>query len=277
MIVVLIWATTLAPNKKNLDSGIFVFDQTQIDPAQLTEIRLQHPRRAEITLRYIDHQWWLKTPLVVRANTPRVEALKHIATATSSNGFRAQGNALSQYGLAPARASLWLNDQRLDIGAREPLSGQRYVRQGDQVHLIDAHWSSTLFAGVNEYVSLRLLPDSSPLDLMQLVDVRWEFQHGNWRRQLENTDADSTGAAALALALAWSQARALLVQSFNPALPWQGSLRIRIRGDLEALQFEIAETATGLYLARRDLALQYLFPASRADTLLGRGVTPKAE
>lgn len=268
MIVVLIWVTTQAPNKKNQDAEIPVFDQTLIDATGITQIRLQHPQRDEITLRLIDQQWWLKTPLVVRANAPQVEALKRIVTVTSRNGFRAEGNDLSQYGLAPPRLILWLNDQRLDIGAREPLSGQRYVSQGDQVHLIDDDWSSYLFAGAYEYVSPRLLPADATVVRLQLVDARWDYQNGNWRRQPETAGPGNIGGAALAKA--WSQASALLVQSLNPALPWQGNLRIGLRGSLPALRFEFTETATGLYLARRDLGVQYLLPTSRADLLLGR-------
>jgi len=117
-----------------------------------------------------------------------------------------------------------------------------------------------------------LLPADATVVLLQLVDARWDYQNGNWRRQSENTRSDGIGGAALAEA--WSRASALLVQPINPALPWQGNLRIGVRGGLQALGFEFSETATGLYFARRDLGLQYLFPASRADILLGRGGNP---
>ncbi len=268
MIMVLLWATQQTALKKAPDSETALFDTAGLNSTTLSQLRLEHPHRADITLRNINNQWWLETPLNMRANDAQVQALGSITTATSRSGFRATGNDLSQYGLAPPAATLWLNEQLLEIGMLEALSGRRYVRLGDQVHLIEDHWSDALFAGAHEYISPHLLPEGAKLIRVQLPNAHWNYQQGQWR---EHSATPSSGEPHGAeLAAAWSKAKALLVQPFNPKLPWQGELRIEIDGQSESLDFKFAETATGWYFARSKFALQYLLSSSRGAVLLGR-------
>jgi len=265
--MVLLWITTLTSHKTPPATEIAVFKDHPVNQLDLNLIRLQRPGQDTITLRRIDQQWWLQTPLAVRADEAQVKALQSITGATSKRGFRASGNDLSQYGLEPARLTLWLNDQRLDVGNREPLSVQRYVRVGDQVHLIDDRWSGTLFAAAFAYVSRRLLPENASLNLLQLPHARWNYQRGLWRQQPEGVHAGAK--VGVALAAAWSQAQAQLVQPYHPELPWRGELQIGIQGTPQVLRFDYAQNTVGLYLARRDLGLQYLLLGSEANKLLG--------
>ena len=273
-VVILLWATTQTPVDKNPNPESPIFNDPSLKTADITRIRLQHPNRETLSLQHSDQQWRLELPRVLPADLSRIQQLLKITSVTSSSGFRAAGNDLSQYGLNPAKATLWLNDNQLDVGDREPLSGKRYVRLRDQVHLIDDQWSGLLFAGVYEYVSPRLLPEESKPIMLQLPQVRWVYhsEPGEWQRQpkLQDSDEDSDETDGATLAMNWSQAKALLVQSFKPTLPWQGNIRIAIQSRSQEFIFEFAESDSGVYLARRDLGLQYLISKADATSLLGK-------
>ncbi len=266
VVVVLLWITSVTSHKTSTDGAIAVFDTSQLNPATLTRIGLQRPGRNDITLHFIDQQWWLKKPLTVRANQDRVATLISITTATSKQGFRAAGNSLRQFGLDPATMTLWLNDRALAIGNREPLSKLRYVRLNDQVHLVDDRWSGTLFSSVLEFVSPHLLPQNSAVTMLKFPLVRWDYRGGKWSRQPAATGPGQQIGAKLAAA--WSQARALLVQPYSPALAWQGELTVGLKGVDKIIRFEFLQNTTGLYLARRDLGIRYLLSNSAAEKLL---------
>jgi len=270
MVVILLWATTQAPLDKNPNPESPIFTDPGLKKADITRIRLQHPKRETLLLRYHNQQWRLELPRDLPADLSRIQQLLNIIGVTSSSGFRAAGNDLSQYGLEPAKATLWLNDQQLDVGDREPLSGKRYVHLQDQVHLIDDQWSGLLFAGIYEFVSPRLLPDESKPIMFQLPQVRWVYhsESAGWQRQSKALDGDETKAAALAMN--WSRAKALLVQPFNPTLPWQGNIRIAIQNQSQELTFKFAKTHSGVYLGRQELGLQYLISKADATSLLGQ-------
>lgn len=273
MTVVLIWATTQVPHQKSPPGETRVMPLDRLDPDAITEIRLHYPNRPDITLRYSNRHWRMLTPRLARADETRIRSLLNITAEKSETGFRAAGNDLSQYGLEPAKARLWFNDLHLDIGNREPLSGQRYVRLDDQVYLIDDAWSGYLFSTTLEFVSPRLLPAGAHPVRIQLLHERWEFRQNHWQRYPAAATAsdDSDGAA---LANAWSRARARAVQTFNPKLPWQGPLRVDTQANAGPFKFEYADTTAGLILGRRDAGLQYLLKAASAAALLGTADRP---
>ncbi len=275
MVVILLWATTQAPLDKNPNPESPVFNDTSLKMSDINHIRVQHPKRETLSLRYYQQQWRLELPRDLPADLSRIQRLLKIINVTSSSGFRAAGNDLSQYGLNPAKATLSLNDQQLDVGNREPLSGKRYVRLRDQVHLIDDQWSGLLFAGIYEYVSPRLLPDGSKPIMLQLPQVRWDYysepEPGDWKRQSKLPDIDDSNETnGATLAMNWSQAKALLVQSFKSTLPWQGDIRIAIQGGSQELIFQFAKTNSGVYVGRQELGLQYLISKADATNLLGK-------
>ncbi len=105
---------------------------TRLSPARIQQIRLI---RAGQTIELQRHNgvWWLGE---ARADRQRVAQLLGIATTPSLAHFPLPQGRLAAFGLQPPETILWLDQTELRFGTTEPLSGQRYLQIGDQVHLI---------------------------------------------------------------------------------------------------------------------------------------------
>ncbi|MEJ2694895.1 MAG: hypothetical protein P8166_18235 [Candidatus Thiodiazotropha sp.] len=68
-------------------------------------------------------------------NWLRINQLLAICHTASLERFPTPADT-SPFGLAPAPIQLRLDGLTLDIGGTEPVNGWRYVRIGDQIHLI---------------------------------------------------------------------------------------------------------------------------------------------
>ena len=123
---------------------------TTLQPDQIHSIRITDPAGRDIQLKKTAGQWRLNQSA---ANTQRIEQLLSISTTLSLNRFPLPSERLGEFGLQPAGIHLRLNEIELDFGTTDPIRGWRYVRQGDQIHLIGDGFYHHLTAAEEAYLN----------------------------------------------------------------------------------------------------------------------------
>ncbi len=99
-------------------------------------------RNNQLQLAFTQHAdgWKLSHPSTAEVKQQRVETLAAICNARGQQGFAVAGHKLNTFGLLPPVLTLQLNEQVLQFGNIEPISGNRYVRIGQQILLVDDLW-----------------------------------------------------------------------------------------------------------------------------------------
>jgi hypothetical protein len=131
---------------------------TELDPAAIAEIVLEHDGTPKIRLVRDGGTWRMESPYQVPAQDGRIAQLARIA-ATPVYRTLPETEAAEGLGLTPARVRLGLDGLMLRLGDTDPIDKRRYVAVGGQIHLIDDGFWHHLSAPAEAYVSHRLLPD----------------------------------------------------------------------------------------------------------------------
>lgn len=105
---------------------------TGLDPAAVSQIEIRDRSGRQVRLSRRDNGWQSGgNP----ADQTRVARFLGICRTPSLERFAAPED-LTPFGLEPAPIRLQLDELTLDIGATDPVNGWRYVRIGQQIHLI---------------------------------------------------------------------------------------------------------------------------------------------
>ncbi len=105
---------------------------TSLDPAAVIRIEISDLSGRQILLQKQSTLWRSGE---ATANAPRIGQLLGLCTTPSLERFPVPSD-LRPFGLDPAPIRLRLNSLTLDFGNTDPINGWRYVRIGDQIHLI---------------------------------------------------------------------------------------------------------------------------------------------
>jgi hypothetical protein len=242
---------------------------TGLDPAQVTRIGLSRDDGAGLELQRNARGWRLVAPAVLPANRERVRDLLDITGATSFTRYRVDRVDLSAVGLAPARATLRLNEVTVLFGDRAPVEGYRYTRTAQWVKLISNVHYHTVSLDLADFVSTRLLPPEWRLRRILLPDLRLErVGQDEWQAA---GDIELSSPPARRLAERWQEATAAAVQRWVPGLATVGRLTLFSDDSDQGLEFamEQLENAPDFILARPDLGLRYHFSPRVGALLMG--------
>lgn len=237
-----------------------------IDPATVERIQIQWPGGQTMTVRRDADGWRMSAPYQLPADDLRIRALLSLAAAQSLARFPVSDDELSQYGLAPPRARIVLDEATFEVGDTEPLNGRRYVRHGDRVHLVADDFFQHLSAEPASYLYPGPMgPDAEPVELY-LSGTRLRLVDGRWRREPASTglSADRINE----LAELWATVRALSVSRFDPSLNWTQSVEVRRADEAEPRRFRVAWTDYELLLGRPDAGIQYHVMRKAGERLL---------
>jgi hypothetical protein len=105
---------------------------TELDPQQITRIRIDDLQGREISLQRLENQWMSDDK---PADPSRIGQLLKICQTPSLRRFPAPDD-LAPFGLTPAPIVMNLDDAILSFGNNDPLNGWRYVLYEDEIHLI---------------------------------------------------------------------------------------------------------------------------------------------
>lgn len=180
---------------------------TALSPAAIESITLAQTQGATLRLQKRDGRWQLIEPVQTPAEAAQAERLAALATTPVRSRLDDAGLDLAALGLAPPRFTLALDDQRLEFGMTEPLSGRRYVRRDGEVLLIDDPAGELVDGDYADLVARRLLPPGKTLVGIQTPAMQLQRDaEGSW------TSVQQPAAPAeqlRATADAWAAAEAL--------------------------------------------------------------------
>ena len=235
-------------------------------PDSVQTIRLTRPDKPDVVLQKMAGSWQLQAPLASPANASRARALASLAAATIIRSYHVDEHSLKAIALSPPRFHIQLDDLELALGAVEPVDKLRYLRVGDQVHLVPNEITHHLSATPEGFVDPTLLAGQERIQTLRLptVTISSTGETLSW----EPEDAFNSADQAAEIIARWQRASAFLVEPLNLALRWSRPVTITTR-DGTHLKFLIARNKTTLFLGRRDTKIQYRIGAETGLQLLG--------
>ncbi len=235
------------------------------DPAGITLITIERELKPEIRLQQRDGSWRLVTPMEVLANQSRVDALRNLPAKKSFADYPVTDLELHRYGLAPALATVLLNEYPIKIGSLNPVNQRRYLLIDDTVHLISDDLFDVYTATPASYAATKVIPPDYRISQLTLPDVtllqnapgRWEVQSVSDDPNIENPES---------IIDAWHNAKALWVDPYNNA---ESIAEILLRFDNEQSQrLIVTATQPQLVLVKPTLKIQYHLPSSDTVALI---------
>lgn len=113
---------------------------TGLDPAAISHITLSLPGAPTLHYEKRDGHWWRTDGTPTRANDARLGDLADTAAAHVLSWRPAGDFDPAKIGLAPPRAVLELDGQRLEFGESSVTGPQHYVRIGQRVALVSSRY-----------------------------------------------------------------------------------------------------------------------------------------
>lgn len=229
----------------------------------VTRLAVERPNQPTVRMEKQGGRWRVTEPFALPANAYRVGALLDILKTPSHDQLTVSD--LERFSLAQPKASLTLNETRLDFGGTESLSARRYVRRGDTVHLITDRFFYHLVAGATNFVDYQLLgPEAAPVEIA-LPDAHLARKDGGWTL---TPDAPGVGADDLTgLVDAWRGAQAIDVKPFETSEDAE-VVTVRLRDQEGSIRFLVTLGEGEAIFARPDAGVQYHLPSASADALL---------
>ncbi len=240
--------------------------------ATITDITIARPGRPVIRLQRDGTGWRLLHPFKARADRFRVEALTDIVAAKPHDEFAIPKGSLTAFGLAPPRATVSLNHERILVGRRRPFGNLRYVLIGHSIALVPAESIHPRRLTTDSFLSTKLLGDRIHPVAFALPRLSITRHHGIWH--VTPTPAHVSNDRINAFVDAWRYARALSVTRYHGAPPLgriaihYNEQRAKKVASRHTLIIDILATQPELVLLRPDQGLEYHFPQEVGQHLL---------
>ncbi|MCF6254888.1 MAG: DUF4340 domain-containing protein [Gammaproteobacteria bacterium] len=246
---------------------------TALNPDTVQEISIESPGRPPLLLTKKFGHWHMQKPLMMPANTGRIQQLLKITQAKSIADYAMSRVDANQLQLDSPSLSLKLDNVLLRFGTTDALGGSRYVQVGNTVHLITDRYSHLMKRAATEFVSPTLLPQGSVIEELILPDLRLTQQDGRWSINGHKDDAD----AIQMLLDEWRYARALRVSLIDKdtAAVTKENIVVSIGNDSDKqiFRFIVLRSETGIILQRAEPGIQYHFPLEAGQRLLSLPTT----
>ncbi len=131
---------------------------THLVPRDINYIRIRDNHGRDLIMEKQQGHWQMTNPYKKPANEQRIQQLLDITTTRSFSQFKVPKTRLAEFGLAPPSIYLQLNNLMLEIGGNESIQFRRYVRIGDQLHLINNGYHHHLMAQADDFISKTKTP-----------------------------------------------------------------------------------------------------------------------
>lgn len=229
---------------------------TPLKPHQITHFSLFDAEGRAVSLVKMTDGWRIDGPLRIKANSLRVSSLLGILTTPSLGGFRAAGNDLGTFQLAPPLARLLVAGRQLHFGDTEPVDGRRYVLIDDEVHLIED--SLFTFLPVQAAIFVNLAPFA---DAQRVTAVRHGASSMTWRKS--RWESEGFGAPGPdwfnQRAERWLHLQAVRVSPFEASAHRQHAIEFDIVVGQATVtrRFVLRRTEHEVILGRPDKGIQY--------------------
>ena len=237
-----------------------------IEPGAVTRIQIQPVGQESVALAKHNGRWHLTRPMEIPADHSLADAITAVLRTQSHTQLAVGPERLQDFGLAPPRVRLRIDNLELAFGDTEPLHGRRYVLSEGTVHLVADQFLHYLTQPAEHFVHPAPLgPQAEPVALA-LPSLNLELVDNQWR--VQSAGPMPPAHTVTALVDAWRQARAVAVQKKDPTVTALERVRVRVRGMPAPLDFEVARRGGEFLLIRPDLEIQYVLSAQSAERLI---------
>jgi len=238
---------------------------TPLQVQDVTHLSINNVRNQDIVLQKLDGHWQMLKPFPALANESRIEKLLGIVKAHSQAQYSVDEVDLSQLRLINPDIRLHINEIELLVGTTEPLEQRRYIKLGDQVHLITDSYSYLAQGAATDFIDTKLLPGDPQLESISLPDFSLHSTDNGW--QVQGLDQQPSADSIQTLLDEWRQARALKI-SREDSVGLNPDIRISFANNVPAVAFNLTTAAGETILTRPDTGLAYHLHDSSAKRLL---------
>ena len=152
LLILVVILALIALYEPGLEKPDEVLPLTNLKPEEVRFIRISDNQGRDLVLEKQQGAWRMTRPYEKAANEVRIGQLLGITSTRSFSQFDVPDDRLADFGLDPAPIHLQLNDMKLEVGGNEPMRFRRYVRIGNQIHLISNGFHHHLMAEAKDYV-----------------------------------------------------------------------------------------------------------------------------
>ncbi len=252
-------AVAIVTTRKAEDTAVRLAD---FDPESVMSIRIERPDEPPIVLARNDGNWVMREPLTVAVETRRVTDLVESFNVPSHARY-AFGEISPDLGLgagdsAPI-ARVIVDDSEFVIGTTAPITDWRYVRAGEEVHLVTDIVFHRIQGDAYAWVRRQPLPPGERIARIELAGSTIVRADPGWSLEPED---DAVSADALQqLVDAWANAQAFQVTRYEGDGDFDHTVRVVMDGSGPPLEFRLRIGENATTLVRPDLGLEYRLPA----------------
>jgi len=237
---------------------------TSLQQADVHRIHINRPIRNDIVLvRQADGRWILERTIPLPADEFKVRALARLAEQKPVRTYPAGDMNLAALQLDPPYATAILNDTTVEFGNLEPIDDLRYVRVGNQVHLIPDTYLQLMEAGFTQFVRQRLFDKSARITALRLPGLSLTHTDKGW--QLDPAQDIGTDVIQTFIEI-WQDASSLNVQAADPDKDGE-PVEVLLEGSDTPVSFQILSREPDLVLVRPDYGIQYRM-GNRSEAML---------
>lgn len=234
-----------------------------LDPEAVRTIRIERPDKPSIELVRDDGDWVMREPLTVVVEARRVTDLVESFNVPSHARY-AIGEISPDLGLgtgdsAPV-ARVFVDDSEFVIGKTAPITDWRYVRVGEEVHLVTDIVFHRIQGDAYSWVRRQPLPPGGRIARIELEGFTIVRADPGW--SLEPADDAVSADVLQKLVDAWANAQAFQVSRYEGDGDFDHTVRVVLDGDASPLVFGLHTGEDATTLVRTDLGLEYRLPAA---------------
>ncbi|MGE0081419.1 MAG: DUF4340 domain-containing protein [Thiohalomonadaceae bacterium] len=244
---------------------------TALEVNDIATLRVERSNGSAVAFARRDGVWWMVEPVEAVASDYRVQSVLNIARADSLARYDVAEADLAKLGLEPPELRVIYNgDTVIAFGAQAPMDQRRYVRIGDEVHLVSGSGYYHLVGHYPTFVDTALLPPGARITALHLPGLDLVQREQAWTVSPQPVDFSMD--AVNVLLEHWRHTRALDVTRHQPRRS-RGSVRVAL-ADGGEITFAIMAREPELVLARPELGLEYRLTAESAERLFTLPATP---
>jgi hypothetical protein len=237
---------------------------TSLKQTDVHRIHINRPIRNDVVLvRQADGQWLLERTTPLPAEDFKVRALTRLAEQKPVRTYAAADMDLAALQLDPPYANAILNGTTVEFGNLEPIDDLRYIRVGNQVHLIPDSYLQLMEASFTQFVRQRLFDKGARITALRLPGLRLTHEDKGWRLDpVQDIDTD----VIQTFIEIWENASSLNVQAADPDKAGE-PVEVLFEGSDTPVMFQIISREPELVLVRPDYGIQYRM-GNRSEAML---------
>ena len=215
-----------------------------------------------------ENLWFMTQPFSTSANQNRINKLLEILQAVSIAQYPMSSVDANQLQLDMPTLTLSLDNLTMEFGTTETLSGNRYLKIANTVHLITDRYSYLTHGDATNFVNTKLLPENAEITTLNLPNITLQKHKDDWLINGSEI-ATSTKKDVQNLLVNWYQANALLITKPKGQHDQQSPLiTISIMDNNKPIQLIVNKTDDEIIFIRNDTGLRYHFSQELGQKLL---------